>query len=47
MSTQNGKSVSLSLFFFLNADIINSVEMRNVKSYLKVVAFHGWGVVTS
>lgn len=34
-------------FFFLTADIINSVEMRNVKSYLEVVVFYGWGVVTS
>ena len=38
----------LSFFsFFLTADIINSVEMRNVKSYMEVVAFYGWGVVTS
>ena len=35
------------LSFFLTADIINSVEMRNIKNYLEVVAFYGWGVVTS
>ena len=38
---------SLFFSFFLTADIINSVEMRNIKSYLEVVAFYGWGVVTS